>query len=325
MRDAENYVAEIYGLGTDRWTATPVTRGALGQIWKLSKNGKAFAVKEMLFGCDEEQVRAEAALRDASEKLGIASPRLLANRDGSPVTRLPPQLGGSFIKLYDWVDGGTADPLSPEVLDWVGRTLALLHRAGAGADQTPDSWYETCPRDADWGELVDRIRASGLEWADSLAALSGPAAELSRFVSPADRSTLVTSHLDVQPQNVLIGRDGPVLIDWDNAGPTSPDRELAWVVCSWAGAKHVNTDFARRIVRSYVAADGPGAIRSLHDFSMLFATHLNYIQVQAEAAVDAEKTPEQRAFGDREVRGRLAALPDLTALSRLVGELADEW
>ncbi|MFI8228514.1 phosphotransferase enzyme family protein [Streptomyces sp. NPDC085900] len=326
MHHAVDHVVEAYGLGPGPWTITPVARGALGQIWKLAGDGRRWAVKELLFGCDEEQVRREAALRDAGENLGIASPRLLANRDGSHVSTLPAQVGGSCVKVYDWVEGSFADPTRPEILTWVGRTLALLHVAGAGASETPVSWYERCPDASDWEALHRKIRGSGLPWSDRLEELAhSRAAELARFVTPAERTGMATSHLDVQPQNVLVGPVGPVLIDWDNAGPVSPERELASVVYAWSGGNAVNADFARRLVRAYVDAGGPGTIRSLEAFSMLFATRLNHVQVQAEAAVDPGQTAEQRAFADRQVRDSLDTVPDPTALSGLIEELESEW
>jgi hypothetical protein len=138
-------MAETYALGAGPWTMAPVTRGALGQIWKLSGNGSSWAVKELLFGCDEEQVRREAALRQAAENLGIASPRLIPSRHGTYVSQLTPSSDGSYAKLYDWIDGTEADASDPDVLDWFGRTMALLHTAGEGARETPDSWYSGAP------------------------------------------------------------------------------------------------------------------------------------------------------------------------------------
>ena len=94
MHDTVAFIAETYALGAGPWTMTPITRGALGQIWKLSGNGSSWAIKELLFGCDEEQVRREAALRHATEHLGIASPRLIPNRHGAHVSHSPPLLPG---------------------------------------------------------------------------------------------------------------------------------------------------------------------------------------------------------------------------------------
>ncbi|MFF3335309.1 phosphotransferase enzyme family protein [Streptomyces sp. NPDC002888] len=326
MQSAVDFIAETYALGTGPWTVTPVTRGALGQIWKLSGNGSSWAVKELLFGCDEEQVRREAALRNAAEELGISSPRLFPNREETHVSQLPDSLGGSCVKLYDWVDGAAADPSDPEILNWCGRTLALLHRAGAGASETPVSWYEQCPQDADWAKLHGQVRREGMPWADELGRfVTTSAVELARHVTPSALGDLVTSHLDVQPQNVLVGPAGPVLLDWDNAGPIAADRELARAVYVWAGGNHFDAEAARQLMRAYAGAGGRATVKGLDSFSMLLATDLNYVRVQAECAVDPTVTAAQREFAGRQVVTSLRTLPELSAVSRLAEAVEGEW
>jgi hypothetical protein len=53
---------------------------------------------------------------------------------------------------------------------------------------------------------------------------------------------------------------------------------------------------------------------------MLVATALNYVRVQAEAAVRPDSTEAQRAFGAGEVVRCLPAVPDPVVLARLVKE-----
>jgi hypothetical protein len=328
MQNAADFIADTYALGTGPWTMTPVTRGALGQIWKLSGqgSGSSWAVKELLFGCDERQVDREAALRNASEKLGISSPRLMPTREGAYVSRLTPSLGGSYVKLYDWVDGTEANASEPELLGWCGRTLAMLHRAGAGtAAGAPSAWYEQCPQEADWEKLHKETERAGMPWSDALGRfIATSAVELARYVTPFAPGDLVTSHLDMRPQNVLIGPAGPVLLDWDNAGVISAERELARAVYVWAGGNDFHAGSARRLVRAYRDAGGPGVLSGLESFSMLFATDLNFVHVQAECAVDPTVTAEQRQFASDRVVASLRSLPDLAAVSRLVEALEAE-
>ncbi|WP_030240562.1 MULTISPECIES: phosphotransferase [unclassified Streptomyces] len=321
MHDAADSLAETYALGPGPWTMTPVTRGALGQIWKLSGNGSSWAVKELLFGCDETQVGREAALRDAAADLGIVSPRLHTDRHGAHVCR-PGSSGGSSVKLYDWVEGTTADASDPGILDWFGRTMALLHQAGDGTVETPGDWYERCPDDADWEDVLKKVRDAGLPWAEELGrfvATSAP--QLAHWVTPSAPGGLVTSHLDLQPQNVLVGPDGPVLLDWDNAGPVSAEREFARAVFVWSGGNEVNADAARRLTRAYRGAGGRAVVTGPESFSMLFATALNYIHVQAETAVDPAVTAAQREFAGEQVVTCLRDVPDLAAVSLLVAAL----
>jgi hypothetical protein len=323
MRNTGELIADTYALGTGTWTMAPVARGALGQIWKLSGNGTAWAVKELLFEKGEPDVAAEAALRDAAEPLGISAPRLMPDRTGARAVRLPE---GSWVKVYDWVDGAAADPSDPEILSWCGRTLALLHQAGQGTRETPGAWYEECPRDQDWAGLLDRVGRAGLPWAKELGRFIGTTAvELGHHVSPSAPGDVVTSHLDMRPQNVLVGPGGPVLLDWDNAGPVSAERELARALYVWSGGDRVDAGAARRLVRAYRDAGGRAVVKGVDAFSMLFATDLNYVYVQAACAVDPTVTAEQRAFGGREAVAKLRSLPDLGAVSRLTRELEAEW
>ena len=66
-------------------------------------------------------------------------------------------------------------------------------------------------------------------------------------------------HLDLHPDNVLLSRHGPVVIDWTNARAGDPalDVTLTWVICATTGGlpgrvftrfflRHVDCDAARR-------------------------------------------------------------------------------
>ncbi|MFD5401434.1 phosphotransferase [Streptomyces griseorubiginosus] len=323
MRDTSAYIADTYALGAGPWTMTPVARGALGQIWKLSGNGTAWAVKELLFEEGEPDVRAEAALLGAAEPLGISAPRLMADRTGAHAVRLPE---GSWVKLYDWVDGSEADPSDPEILSWCGRTLALLHEAGEGTDEAPSGWYEESPGDAEWAGLLEEVDRAGLPWAWELERfIATTAVELGQHVSPSTPGDVLLSHLDLRPQNVLVGAGGPVLLDWDNAGAVSAERELARALYVWCGGNDFDAEAARRLVRPYRDAGGRAVVKGMDAFSMLFATDLNYVHVQAACAVDPRVTEEQRDFGGREAVAKLRSLPDPESTARLAEAVAAEW
>ncbi|MGQ4403022.1 aminoglycoside phosphotransferase family protein [Streptomyces hayashii] len=315
-------IADLYGLGEGPWTVRPVARGALGQIWKLSGRGSSWAVKEMLFGCDEGQVLAESELRAAAERLGVVSPRLFSNRHGAFASQLSPGPDGSWVKVYEWIDGARPDVSDPDVLSWCGRTLAVLHTAGAGKGSAPDPWYERCPGEEEWARLLGEVRRRGTPWADELGRFVATSAkELARQVSPSGAGDVVTSHLDVQPQNVLVGATGAVLLDWDNAGPISPGRELAQAVWVWSGGNDFEADRALRLVRAYRDAGGGPVVRGLESFSTLFATALNYVRVQAESAIDQTVTRAQREFASGQVVAALGRLPKLSVVSRLARTL----
>ena len=66
-------------------------------------------------------------------------------------------------------------------------------------------------------------------------------------------------HLDFHPDNVLLSRRGPVVIDWSNARAGEPalDVAMTWVICATSGGvlgrvftrlflRHVDRSAARR-------------------------------------------------------------------------------
>lgn len=196
----------------------------------------------------------------------------------------------------------------PEILDWFGRTMALPHRAGEGETAMPSAWYERCPGDDEWAALHAEVRRAGMPWADELGRfIATSARELAHWVTPSDSGGLVTSHLDLQPQNVLVGRAGPVLLDWDNAGSASTERELARALFVWSGGNEGDVEAGVRVARAYRSAGGRAVVQGPQSFSMLFATELNYVRVQAECAIDPTVTAAQREFGQRTEGGLVVA------------------
>ncbi len=155
-------------------------------------------------------------------------------------------------------------------------------------------------------EHHEQVRQAGLPWAEALGRFIGTsAAELAHWVTPADPGDLVTSISTCSPENVLVGRDGQVLLDWDNAGCTSAEREFARAVYVWSGGNHVDIDSARRLARAYRSAGGRAALTGPQSFSMLFATALNFVYV-GQCAIDQTVTAAQREFADPAGRRLLA-------------------
>ena len=93
----------------------------------------------------------------------------------------------------------------------------------------------------------------------------------------------------------------------------------------WSGGNQVNLDSARRLARAYWSAGGRAAIAGPQSFSMLFATALNFVHVQAECAIDPEVTAEQREFASGQVVASLGWVPDLAVVSRLGAALERVW
>src|SRR5215471_1873758 len=75
----------------------PVSRGAMGRIWRLDLGAERYAVKELFWESDEEPVRQEAAFTANLQSAGIWPPGSLPAWNGRFLQELPPCNGGGWL------------------------------------------------------------------------------------------------------------------------------------------------------------------------------------------------------------------------------------
>ena len=120
------------------------------------------------------------------------------------------------------------------------------------------------------------------------------------------------------------------VLDWDDAGPACPDRELAGLLMFWHGHDDGTADDAavQRTLAAYRAAGGPGRLRGEQSFGMYIACRLNFLEAQASVALDQGAAPEHRAYASSEISDTLARLPMpslIRHLMRLGAEPPAPW
>jgi aminoglycoside phosphotransferase (APT) family kinase protein len=144
---------------------------------------------------------------------------------------------------------------------------------------------------------------------------------LAELVTPADTARLITCHQDLHPDNVLAEPSGDLaVLDWDDAGPACPDRELAGLLMFWHLHDDGTADDAaiQRTLAAYRAAGGPGQIRDERSFGMYLASRLNFLYDQATVALDPSTAAEHRRYARAELSGTLAQLPTLSLIRHLI-------
>ncbi len=95
----------------------------------------------------------------------------------------------------------------------------------------------------------------------SINALSAPTWLGRRSTVPDGPAVL---HLDLHPMNVIMGSDGPIVIDWTNAsrGPLGFDAAVSHVLMSTFEADSLRTRIAQQVlVRAFARSSGREAIR----------------------------------------------------------------
>ncbi len=302
-------VAARFGLGTGARFSGDVDRGEQGQVRRLVTDQGSFAVKESFGPVDPDAAQATAAFQSRCHAAGVPCPLPVPGPEG----RFLVEVDGLPLRVQSWVDVADPDPvLDPAA---VGSAVATLHRVVLPTRAAADSWHTDPVGAREWQALVKAARGAGAPFADRLAALVPSLVEAERLVTPM--TTSQWCHQDLFADNVRAGPDGPCIVDFDNAGPGDPTRELALVVFEFARGDEVRL---RSLVAAYEAAGGTGRIRVPADFGQTIA-QLHHIGRHQVLGWLRARDPEARARAHAGVR-EFVDEPFLVAdVERLVGWL----
>jgi len=132
----------------------------------------------------------------------------------------------------------------------VGEMVRRLH-TNVTIESVPHGYPIASPVELPWWnfpEMMSRIEAAGIIDADALLMLRSVADAGERWIDIVSTAPLVIAHGDVHPGNVIMGSDGPVLIDWDllSVGSSIWDHVplRARSTPPWQGSEQAYTEFA---------------------------------------------------------------------------------
>lgn len=326
MDEFADWVRVAFGLGEGPVACRAGGRGAVGEILRLSVGDRDFAVKRPFAAVDLDNVRREAALLDHLAAQGIEVPTHVTTPGGQFLVDVPERLGGGSTRVSHWIDGAPLADRTREVAGAVGTLLAQLHRAAPTADEPPSRWYTTMVPSDDWAALVDR--SSGQPWHEALVGREGEHAAYRELVERAGpgRGPFIVGHRDFHPDNALLAPDGSLrALDWEDAGPVTPARDLAKVLVQWhVVGDVVDMGAVARTVAGYRAAGGPAVLTAVDDFAMVLCTETNFLAKQIGIALDASAPLGRREQARDEIEESLAnCLPTLGALRRVLRASVD--
>lgn len=312
--DRLSRVTVAFGLG-DVIAAERVTRGAMGAVWRVQlDDDRRVAIKELFWErMSAAAAEDEVAFREVCAAAGVSSPRPLRTPAGG---LLVPDMHDAGWRAYEWVDGDVPGRLDAPTTSWLAAAMATMHRVEfvprVAVDGRETPWYYRV--DADWGAVTGQLAAAGLPWADGLRSRMTDLVGLSALVNAARFGEMRWCHRDLKNNNTILHGGVWSLVDWDNAGPMPPARELGLLLIDHLA--DADADVLRSIVDSYRQADGPARINRPGDLATGLAVWLNFLAIQLQVCLDEPAGSEHREFAEDRVRGLIADLPTLAAVER---------
>jgi Ser/Thr protein kinase RdoA (MazF antagonist) len=302
-------LADTFGLGVVRDPPAYVARGSMGETWRLATTAGRWAVKWQFpwVPCDARP--ADVAIQLAASAAGIPLPRPVTAPDGAAVV----QVGDRHARVYQWID--LSHPITPPapaaIAAEAGGLLGILHGLALPADGPDDPWFTVAPSPGYWADIGERATAAGAAWAPRLAQARGLIDDLSKAAVPSSR-TPVTCHRDFNPDNVIpaVTHGRLTVLDWENAGPLDPVRELGYVIFAWCtGGGSFEPAAADALLSAYAAATGRAPELGPDLFGTAAAVHLNFVTAMAAMALTE---PDHRDYAEAALAGLLQHdLPDL--------------
>jgi Ser/Thr protein kinase RdoA (MazF antagonist) len=277
-------VADRFDLGPDARLEVEAVRGEQGQVRRLVTASGVFALKETFGELDVDEAELTAAFQARCHDAGVPCPRPLADGDGRYVAHVD----GQPVRLQTWADVHDADPMLDPAS--VGTTVARLHGVVVPATETPHEWHTEPVGAAEWRALVKAARGAGAPYADRLAALVPDLLAMEELLTPMVGRQWC--HLDLWADNLRGTPDGGIcVIDFDNAGPAEPTRELAMVLFEFA---RTGRDRLHALVAAYEEAGGSGRVSRAEDFGVTIA-QLHHIGRHQVLGWLHARDPEARA------------------------------
>jgi hypothetical protein len=308
-------IADAFGVGRALTLSDPVARGEVGEIRRLETDQGAYAVKQAFEPLTADEVAGlelSGAFHRACWDAGIPAPEPIGTAQGSFVA----EVGGEHVLLYSWVDLADPDPtLDPEA---VGALVARLHAVDQPwPTRAVDPWFEVPIGRREWKGVLKASRAAGAPYADRLAELLPHLLEVESILTPMLPAQVC--HLDLWSDNLRRTTTGDLcVIDFENAGPADPGRELAMVLFEFGQGDAVRQ---RRLYDAYLTAGGPGRVTGRADLA-LTVSQLHHIGHRHLTMWLGARDPEARArslAGAEEFLGEPLLLADVDALLDALG------
>lgn len=258
-----NRLIEYLKLGTVVKEIVQVTGGLLHKMYRVSTDKGEYAVKVL----NPEIMKRPVALKHTvdSEKIAAAFQMIISVVAALEINgKQIHELNGAHYMIFDWMEGASIFPpmISSQKCYAIGDVLGKIHRENLTIDGVMpeedgalmfawDKYQELLPSNENeaWAIRYQEALLDIKSWNQAAYDAQAVLAE-----------TLVISHRDLDPKNVMWNDNAPLIIDWEAAGYVNPYQEFLEVVNYWAD-------------------DGKGGLLKEH-FDALFDAYTQHVKLE---------------------------------------------
>lgn len=315
MRGIEiNNLMETLKLGAVINEPVQVTGGLLHKMYRVSTDKGAYAVKVL----NAEIMKRPVALQNTvnSEKIVAGFRTIIPVVAALEISgKQIHELDGVHYMIFDWVEGESIFPpmITAENCYAIGEVLGIMHHAkltveGVAPEEDGASIFAWDK----YGEQLPKYKAE--DWANrfqeafpDIKAWNQAACEAGKNLA----KTMVISHRDLDPKNVMWNGGSPLIIDWEAAGYVNPYQELLEVINYWAddgkgGLLKEHFDALLNAYTQYVKLENV-------DWNPVFAGSymgmLGWLEYNIKRALGVEAaTADEVQLGKEQVLGTIEAL-----------------
>jgi len=311
-----NNLMETLKLGAVINEPVQVTGGLLHKMYRVSTDKGAYAVKVL----NAEIMKRPVAVQNTvnSEKIATVFRAIIPvvsalEIDGKQIH----EMDGNYYMIFDWVEGESIFPpmITSENCYAIGEVLGKMHHAKLTVDGVaPEEDDATMFAWDKYGQQLPEYIAE--DWANrfqealpDIKAWNQAACDAQEVLA----KTMVISHRDLDPKNVMWNGRDPLIIDWEAAGYVNPYQELLEVINYWAddgkgGLLKEHFDALLNAYTQYVKLENV-------DWNPVFAGSymgmLGWLEYNIKRALGIEAaTADEVQLGKEQVLGTIGALYD---------------
>jgi thiamine kinase-like enzyme len=235
-----------------------------------------------------------------------------------------------YYMAFEWLDGMSIFPpdITLENCIKIGTLLGKIHSADV---MIPDIQKESIDTMSyDWDKYLLSGWKTGAEWTEELLQVID---DLKKWNSKSNEacvllnSSLVLSHRDMDPKNIMWKDDEPYIIDWEAAGYINPYQELLEVLNYWSdnGEGKLDKDKFAVLYNAYIKIVGSFKVSWDTVFAGGFEGMLGWLNYNFKRSLGIEcSSTKEKNLGTEQVFDTIKALKQYSQRTELLRNWLNE-